>query len=206
MEIQPYTRCYCMSETYQWPRVPQTFTPHMHRDSVIARCVAGPGIRRAWLSPSFHLQRYHRKCCCDPSKGMVAVSSISNSNPAWNPLLLPHPSLAFPVGPTHQVKPPQLLSNTCRLLLPNIWKVRAAQEVGRFARQGGMWEKDVGLRGVSAGVQSGWLRTGFGAWQRVMLEETRMGILVSIDLGSSEYLYSSRRFILLFPICRRSNF
>lgn len=126
MDVQPCTRCYCMGETYQGPRVPQTFIPHIHRDFVIAKCAAGPGISRAWLSPGFHVQGCHRKCCCDPSKGMVAMSIISNSNPAWNPLLLSHPSVAFPVDPTHQVKPLQLLSSTCRLLLPNIWKVRAA--------------------------------------------------------------------------------
>lgn len=109
-------------------------------------------ISRGWLSPSFHVQRYPRKCCCDPSKGMVAMSSISNSNPAWNPLLPPHPSVGFPVGPTHQVKPPQLLSSTCRLLLPNIWKVRAALRklgslLGKVGREKRMWAWEACVQG-----------------------------------------------------------
>lgn len=141
-----------------------------------------------------------------PSKGMVAMSNISNLNPAWNPLLLPHSSVVFPVGPTHQVKPPQLLSSTCRLLLPNIWKVRVAlRKLGSLFGKVGCEkrEKDVGLRGVCAAVQSGWWGQGLegcGAWERVVLEETRRGFLVSLDLGSWEYLYSSRRFYFaLFP-------
>lgn len=146
------------------------------------------------------------------SAAVIPVRSINNPNPAWNLLLLPHPSVVFPVGPTHQVKAPHLLSSTCRLLLPNIWKVRAA------LRKLGSWLGKVGVRKekrmwvweVCARVQSGsWGLglEGYGAWERVVPEGTKMWFLVIIDLDSWKYLDSSRGFILLyFQICRRCSF
>lgn len=129
--------------------------------------VCKQGLREFWtwrFSPSFSVERYHRKRCCDPSTVRVAMGNTSN----------PHPTMIFQIGSTHQINPPQLLNSICSLA-GCYCQIHRKSERLQGSLEGGlerwMWEKievkRTCWRGECAEVQSG--AVGFergGCWGR----------------------------------------